>query len=86
MKFEIEVEATPAEARALLGLPDMTPLHELWIARMQELMTNGIGPADAERMMKGWMAGVPGLSENFEKWQKLFWAAAGLSEPPDKTS
>lgn len=78
MKFEIEIEATPVEARQFLGLPDVTPLHDMWIARMQELMTSGISPADVERMMKSWSGGVPGLSENLEKWQQMFWSAAGM--------
>jgi hypothetical protein len=78
MKFEIEIEATPIEARQFLGLPDVTPLHDLWIAKMQELVTTGVSPADVERMMKAWSAGVPGLGENLEKWQQLFWSAAGM--------
>jgi hypothetical protein len=78
MKFEVEVECTPVEARQFLGLPDVTPLHDMWINRMQELMTNGIGAADLERMMKAWTAGVPGLTDNMEKWQQLFWSAAGM--------
>ncbi len=84
MKFEIEVEATPIEARQFLGLPDVTPLHDLWLAQMRELMTNGIQPADVERMMKSWTAGVPGLTENMERWQQLFWTAAGLGARPEE--
>lgn len=79
MKFEVEIECTPVEARQFLGLPDVTPLHDMWVSRMQDLMTNGIGPADLERMMKAWTAGVPGLSDNMEKWQQLFWSAAGMA-------
>lgn len=79
MKFEIEIEATPIEARQFLGLPDVTPLHDMWLAKMQELMTTGVNRADVERMMKAWSAGVPGLSENLEKWQQLFWSAAGMA-------
>jgi hypothetical protein len=81
MKFEIEIEATPIEARQFLGLPDVTPLHEAWIARMQEMMKTGMNPADMERMMKAWSAGVPGLTENMERWQQIFWQAAGLAAP-----
>lgn len=80
MKFEVEIEVTPIEARQFLGLPDVTPLHDLWLAKMQELMTTGVAPADVERMMKAWSAGVPGMSESLEKWQQLFWAAAGMGK------
>jgi hypothetical protein len=81
MKFEVEIEATPVEARQFLGLPDLTPLHDLWVSKMQEMMTTGISPADMDRMMKAWSAGVPGLTENMERWQQLFWQAAGIAAP-----
>jgi hypothetical protein len=40
MKVNVEIDCTPAEARAFLGLPDVTPLNEAMIAEMQpdELM------------------------------------------------
>ncbi|WP_448582637.1 DUF6489 family protein [Thermaurantiacus sp.] len=83
MKFEVEIEATPVEARQFLGLPDLTPLHDLWIARMQELMENGATREDLERMMKSWSLGIPGLTENIERWQQLFRSAAGLGTKPE---
>ena len=71
MKFEVEVEATPAEARAFLGLPDLTPLHEAWVERMKHFTMDGPTPDDWQKLMSTWTNGVPG----FEAWQKLMTSA-----------
>ena len=36
MKVTIEVDCTPEEARQMMGLPDLTPLHEMYLAKMRE--------------------------------------------------
>ena len=71
MKFEVEVEATPAEARAFLGLPDLTPLHDAWIERMKQFTFDGPSADDWQKMMSLWTKGVPGMSEGFDAWQKM---------------
>lgn len=75
MKFEVEIEATPAEARAFLGLPDLTPLHEAWVERMKHFTIDGPTADDWQSLMKTWTNGVPGVSESFEAWQKLMSSA-----------
>lgn len=78
MKFEVEVECTPAEARAFLGLPDLTPLHDAWIERMKGLSLDGLSSEDWQKLMKNWTASMPMMSQGMENWQKLFWAATGM--------
>lgn len=34
MKVTVDVDCTPAEARAFLGLPDVTPIHDKYIKVM----------------------------------------------------
>jgi Family of unknown function (DUF6489) len=41
MKMNVEVECTPEEARALLGLPDVTEANEAYVANMSKMM-NGV--------------------------------------------
>lgn len=31
MKVSVDVDCTPAEARAFLGLPDVTPIHDKYV-------------------------------------------------------
>lgn len=77
MKISFDIDCTPAEARSFFGLPDLTPVHDLYIDKMKSMMTDGIAPAELERMMRSWM---PGISEGFEHWQKLMMAA--IPKPP----
>jgi hypothetical protein len=69
MKISFDIECTPAEARQFFGLPDLTEVHNVYLDRLKTTMTDGITPADWERMTKAWM---PGLAGSFEQWQKLF--------------
>jgi Family of unknown function (DUF6489) len=39
MKMQIEVDCTPQEARALLGLPDVTEANEAYVAKMSDMMS-----------------------------------------------
>lgn len=75
MKFEVEIEATPAEARAFLGLPDLTPLHEAWVERMKAFTMEGPSADDWQKLMRTWTSGVPGMTESVEAWQKLMLTA-----------
>lgn len=54
MKFNIEVDCTPEEARRLFGLPDLEPLHDIYLSRVKELMAKGITPDLVEGMVKSW--------------------------------
>lgn len=75
MKIKIDIDCTPEEARAFLGLPDVAPMQAAMMAAMQEQMQQLIKSADAETLMKTWMpAGMQGL----EAMQKMFWGAAGV--------
>ena len=55
MKFNIEIDCTPEEARRLVGLPDLEPLHEIYLARVKELMAKGITPDMVQTMVKSWV-------------------------------
>jgi hypothetical protein len=79
MKVTINVECTPEEARSFLGLPDLGPLHDVYLEKMQHLIRDGMSSADVEKMMQQWL---PAMSTNWEQWQKAMWSAAtgGLSK------
>ena len=56
MKFTIDVECTPEEARRFIGFPDVTPLNEALIAEMQKRMEANMALMAPETMMQSWMA------------------------------
>jgi hypothetical protein len=72
MKVSFDIECTPAEARAFFGLPDLTPVHDLYVDKLKATITDGINPADFEKLTRAWM---PGITDGFETWQKMFFAA-----------
>lgn len=82
MQVNVTVDCSPQEARAFLGLPDLTSLHEVYLGRMREFAADGVKPEDVERMYKAWGSG---LSEGFEQWQRMFWqATAAATRTPGK--
>lgn len=54
MKVNVEVDCTPEEMRRLMGLPDLTPLHDKYIALVSETMEGRVQPEMIESMMKSW--------------------------------
>ena len=45
MKVTVDVDCPPAEARAFLGLPDVSPIHDKYIKTMLDSM-DGIGSVE----------------------------------------
>lgn len=54
MKVNIEIDCTPAEARAFLGLPDVAPLNEALVTEMQRRMEANVAALQPEELMKTW--------------------------------
>lgn len=54
MKVNIEIDCTPAEARAFLGLPDVAPLNELLVQEMRKRMAENMTAMQPEELMKSW--------------------------------
>jgi hypothetical protein len=68
MKFNVEVDCTPEEARRMMGLPDLTPVHEKYIASLTGALDGVVQPEMVEGMMRSWAPmGDAGL--NF--WRKM---------------
>lgn len=76
MKVTIEIDCTPEEARRALGWPDLSPLHERYLARLAEALdANPAAPDVAAEILRGFApAGEAGL----ELWRKLL---AGGARP-----
>jgi hypothetical protein len=71
MKITIDVDCTPEEARAFLGLPDVAPMQAAVMEELRERMSAGLEAMDPETLMKTWMPlGLQGL----EQAQKTFWS------------
>ena len=54
MNVTVNIDCTPEEARRFMGLPDMTPIHDLYLEKMRQAMTEGVTPDMLESMVKSW--------------------------------
>lgn len=48
MKVNVEVDCTPEEARAFLGLPDVSKANEAYIDKMTKVMSGADTPAQLQ--------------------------------------
>jgi hypothetical protein len=71
MKVNITVDCTPEEARAFMGLPNVAPIQEAAMKKMQEQMEKATQGMDMESMMKMLF---PVRPDNLAEMQKAFWA------------
>ena len=76
MKGTIEVDCTPEEARRFMGLPDVTPNHEITLDHMKRGADNAAPFVNPENLAKAWL---PMTGMAMEQFQQAFWTAAGVS-------
>ncbi|PTS90003.1 hypothetical protein DBR17_02210 [Sphingomonas sp. HMWF008] len=69
MKINVEVECTPEEARRFMGLPDLAPVHEKYLAALTNSMDGVVAPDLIENMMRSWM---PMSDAGMGMWRKMF--------------
>jgi len=82
MKITIDIDCSPQEAREFLGLPDIKPLQEAFMANVQDKISAGLSGEDREKMFDLWMSpGLKQAGQNMEAFQNIFWNAA---KPGDK--
>lgn len=54
MKINVEIDCTPAEARAFLGLPDVAPLNDQLVEEMHKRMAENISALQPDELVKSW--------------------------------
>ena len=79
MKVKLEVDCTPKESRAFLGLPDVAALNEHMVKEMQRRMDANMAMIAPEELMRSWMSFGGQATEQF---RKLMTAAAGGALKP----
>ena len=71
MKLKVDIDCTPAEARAFFGLPDVKPLQEALMPELEERLRATLKGMDPEAMLKNWL---PATLKGFEQLQQMFFA------------
>jgi Family of unknown function (DUF6489) len=78
MKVNVEVDCTPQEARQFFGLPDVQPMQDAVMDRLQQQMVSNIEKVSPEALMQSWFNFNPKIAEQF---QDMFVTMAGLGSP-----
>ena len=79
MKVTVEVDCTPAEARAFMGLPDVEPLNDHLVSEMKRRMDENITAMKPEEVMKTWTSFGLQAQDQFRKLMET--AVSGVTKP-----
>lgn len=69
MKVTVDIDCTPEEARAFMGLPDVQPLQQTMLAEMERRMMSEMERFSPEGLMRTWFTAVP---QGAEMVQNMF--------------
>ena len=81
MKIHVDIDCTPEEARAFLGLPDVAPMQAALMEELQKRMMANLQAMEPEQLLKTWL---PAGLQGWEQLQKAFWTQMA-SGSADKT-
>lgn len=70
MKFQINIDCSPEEAREFFGLPDILPMQQDLMEKVSRRLSENIQTMEPEELMKTW---VPALFQGWTDIQSHFW-------------
>ncbi|MFA7276993.1 MAG: DUF6489 family protein [Pseudobdellovibrionaceae bacterium] len=70
MRFQINIDCSPEEARQFFGLPDVLPLQQDLMEMVSRRLSDNIQSMEPEALMKTWM---PALFQGWSNMQSQFW-------------
>ena len=82
MKMTIEIDCTPVEARAFLGLPDVTPLNQHLVDEMKRRLDANLALLEPTELMRSWMVMGGQATETFQKLMTAAALGAASGAPP----
>jgi len=81
MKITVDIDCTPQEARAFLGLPNIEPMQDELLAQLQQQLSAYLAGTDSEAMLKLWLPesikGLGTIQEQF--WRQFMTGMSGMS-------
>jgi hypothetical protein len=82
MRFNIEIDCTPEEARSFLGLPDVGPMQKLVLDAMQQRLLDLVTHTDPKALLEQWVPmGLKGLEQLPGLWAQMAATATGFPKP-----
>ncbi len=70
MRFQINIDCTPEEARKFFGVPDIMPMQQALMDQLNAQLMENMKTMDTESLMQTW---VPALFQGWSDVQKNFW-------------
>ena len=74
MNVTMNVECTPEEARRMMGLPDLSSVHEVYLEKIRRTIDEGVTPESIETLMRSW---APMGEASMSMWRQLFEQMSG---------
>ena len=83
MKIKVDIDCTPQEARTFFGLPDLEPMQDALLGKIQERLSEHLEARDPETLLRLWF---PGGFQHFGQMQEQLWKQfmSGMSASGDK--
>lgn len=80
MQVNITIDCTPAEARELLGMPNVQKLQEEWLKRIEDRIMSEAENLSPEKIMNSWIAGASSNMDLITSLMGSFVPGAGKSK------
>ncbi len=74
MKITVDVDCSPEEARAFLGLPDVKPMQAALMQEIEERMTASLRAMQPDELLKLWL---PANLKGYEQMVDAFLCMGG---------
>lgn len=76
MKITVDVDCTPEEARRFMGLPDLSSVHDAYVAKMRQTIDDSLTPEGMTSLLQNW---GPMGEASMGMWKQLFEQMSGRS-------
>ncbi len=84
MKVTIQIDCTPEEARTFFGQPDLKPLQDKVMAKIEKQMLDSVAAMSPDAILKMWSAFIPQNAEQFrEAFARFFGRSFGQPKPAE---
>ncbi len=82
MQVTVNVDCTPEEARTFLGLPDLSPVHEKYIASLMSAMDGAGSVEQMDKMIRAFAPMGDASMRLFQQIMDIGLAGAGAGSKP----
>jgi hypothetical protein len=81
MKINVEIDCTPEEARRFFGLPDLQPMQQAVMEKVQQQALEAVEALSPEALLRQW---APMMPQTPEQLRAAMQAMMGAFTPPGR--